>query len=70
MNICLLKWVFLLDSLIINDNWIIGMGFCKENGMYLVGNFNLLNVILVCFGYNYISLCWIGVFRENYLNID
>lgn len=46
------------------------MGFCKENGTYLAGNFNLSNATSACFGYNHTSPRWIGAFRENYLNTD
>lgn len=70
MNICLPKRVFSLDSATINDNWTTSMGFCKENGTYLAGNFNLSNATSACFGYNHTSPRWIGAFRENYLNTD
>lgn len=39
---------------------------CKVKGNYLIGNFILLNIIMVCneFNYNNISLWWIGVVYE------
>lgn len=42
--------------------------YCKSIGVYLVGNFILLNVIMVCIEYNLsnISLRWIGVVKEFY----
>lgn len=40
--------------------------YCKIKGNYLIGNFILLNIIMVCieFNYNNISLWWIGVVYE------
>lgn len=51
-------------------NWTNSMGFCKENGTYLAGNFNLSNAISACIGYAHTSPRWIGAFRENYFNTD
>ncbi|XP_052681167.1 uncharacterized protein LOC128161803 isoform X2 [Crassostrea angulata] len=59
-----------LDSSTINENWTTSMGFCKENGTYLAGNFNLSNAISACIGYAHKNPHWIGAFRENYLNTD
>lgn len=40
--------------------------YCKGKENYLIGNFILLNIIMVCieFNYNNISLGWIGVVCE------
>lgn len=64
--------IFSLDSSTIklNTNWTNSMRFCKKNGTYLAGNFNLSNAISACIGYAHTSQRWIGAFRENYFNTD
>lgn len=70
VNICSSNVIFYLDNSTTNMNWTNGMGFCKENGTYLVGNLNLSNATSACFGHVYIDPRWIGAFREKYLNTD
>nr|XP_034304425.1 uncharacterized protein LOC105340218 isoform X1 [Crassostrea gigas] len=59
-----------LDNSTQYANWTKSMGFCKENGTYLAGNFNLSNATSACFEYAHTSPRWIGAFRENYYNTD
>lgn len=65
-----IKRFFSLDNSTIYANWTKSMGFCKENGTYLAGNFNLSNATSACFEYAHTSPRWIGAFRENYYNTD
>lgn len=64
--------IFSLDSSTINlnTNWTNSMRFCKKNGTYLAGNFNLSNATSACSGYDHNNPHWIGAFREKYFNTD
>lgn len=54
----------------IYEEWWDGLDRCKMFEIYLLGNIFLLNVILVCMGFDNISLSWIGVVKESCENED
>lgn len=55
--VCFINFIIYLMNLIVDKymNWIDSLDYCKENDNYFFGNINLLNVSVLCIGFNYIN---------------